>query len=210
MKWPFLLPRKLRWQLSLSYITVVLVTIPTLLAVGLAAVILTSSPSTVGLSPSEQLVQFLETDEVVQVTAKQMKQQVPLQQAFSLQDFLGGLKLGAEQIRGIAIVNYDGNPLAFYGVKGNSLTKTAQALLVDQQAQNIIRAAFANDQRLADLTYTYADGRVIVAVPLLASPDHPLGVFFMAVSGLKNDQSAPSNPVIVFLHRSSNKTISQH
>ena len=48
---------RLRWQLSLSYTLVMLMTIPTLLVVGWATIVLTSAP---GLSPSAQLVQSLE------------------------------------------------------------------------------------------------------------------------------------------------------
>jgi two-component system, NarL family, sensor histidine kinase LiaS len=210
MQWPFLLLRKLRWQLSLSYILVVVVTIPTLLAVGLAAIILTSSPTSAGLSPSAQLVQSLETNQGVQMTAKEIRQQVPLQQNFVLQQFLSNLNVNVEQILGAAIIDSEGKPLALYGVKGYSLTSaetvSIKTLLVDPQAQNIIRAAFANDQRLADLTYTFADGRTIVAVPLLESPNHPLGVFFMAVSGFKNGESVSSNPLMVFF----SQVVGQH
>src|SRR5215470_11643833 len=51
---------KLQWQLSLSYIMVVMVAIPALLGVGLALLVILTPPVT-RLSPAEQLVQKLES-----------------------------------------------------------------------------------------------------------------------------------------------------
>ena len=50
--------RKLQWQLSLSYIMVVMVAIPALLGVGLAMLVILT-PAATRLSPAEQLVQGL-------------------------------------------------------------------------------------------------------------------------------------------------------
>src|SRR6266702_4752107 len=52
--------RKLQWQLSLSYIMVVMVAIPALLGVGLALLVILTPPAT-RLSPAEQLVQGVES-----------------------------------------------------------------------------------------------------------------------------------------------------
>src|SRR6266446_1276207 len=112
--------RKLQWQLSLSYIMVVMVAIPALLGVGLALLVILTPPAT-RLSPAEQLVQGVES-------------QIPpsvMHPGLSTQQFL------------------------------------LQKLQLDTpESQNVIRAAFANDQRLDNLVYTFVDGRTIAAVPV--------------------------------------------
>src|SRR5260370_33681080 len=58
--------RKLQWQLSLSYIMVVMVAIPALLGVGLALLVILT-PAATRLSPAEQLVQGVESQTAPQV-----------------------------------------------------------------------------------------------------------------------------------------------
>jgi signal transduction histidine kinase len=74
------------------------------------------------------------------------------------------------------------------------LIKPVESLFTREAGQTIIRAAFANEQNLADLTSTFDDGQTIAAVPLLDAQGHPLGVFCVAVRGLVDSSQVPANP----------------
>ena len=205
MKRLFRRSRRLRWQLSLSYILVIVMTIPTLLVIGWAAIIRT--PSASGLSPSAQLVQSLET-QVTGVVQRPVKAPGPAGPARSVM-LLGLLyppqfliRLDVNHLLGAAIIDNTGHVRTpFYKTRDPH----THSLFASQQAQVIIRAAFANDQRPADLTSTLADGQTIAAVPLLdpADPAHPLGVLLVAVSSI----SSNSNPLIAFFSQISQQTV---
>lgn len=189
MKRLFRRSRRLRWQLSLSYILVIVITITTLLVVGWAAIVRT--PSASGLSPSAQLVQSLET-QVTGAVRQPVKMPGPAGPARSVMllallyppQFLTGLDVN--HLLGAAIIDDTGHVRTpFYKTQG-SRTHT---LFASQQAQAIIHAAFANDQRPADLASTFAAGQTIAAVPLPdpTDPTHPLGVLLVAVSALSSN-----------------------
>ena len=203
MKRLFRRSRRLRWQLSLSYILVIVMTIPTLLVVGWAAIVRTPS----GLSPSAQLVQSLET-QVTGVVQRPVKVPGPAGPARSIM-LLGLLyspqvliRLDVNHLLGAAVVDDTGHVRTpFYKTQDSRI----HTLFASQQVQVIIRAAFANDQRPADLAYTFAEGQTIAAVPLPdpADPAHPLGVLLVAVSSL----SSSPNPLMAFFSQISQQTI---
>lgn len=196
MKRLFRRSRRLRWQLSLSYILVIAMTIPTLLVVGWVAIVRT--PSASGLSPSAQLVQSLETQATGAVRPPgKMPGPVGLARSVILlgllypPQFLIGLDVN--HLLGAEIIDDTGHVRTPFYKTQDSRTRT---LFASQQAQVLIRAAFANDQRPADLAYAWASGQTIAAVPLPdpAAPAHPLGVLLVAVNSL----SSNSNPLLAW------------
>jgi len=197
--------RRLRWQLSLSYVLVIMMTIPTLLVVGWVAIVRT--PSASGLSPSAQLVQSLEAQAagVVEPPGKVPAPSGPARSVMLLEllyppPFLIGLDVN--HLLGAEIIDDTGHVHTPFYKTQNLRTRT---LFASQQAQVIIRAAFANDQRPADLVYTFAGGQTIAAVPLPDPADsaHPLGVLLVAVSSL----SSNPNPLMAFFSQISQQTV---
>ena len=196
MKRLFRQSRRLRWQLSLSYILVIAMTIPTLLVVGWVAIVRT--PSASGLSPSAQLVQSLETQAtgVARPPGKMPGLAGPARSAVLLgllypPPFLIGLDVN--HLLGAEIIDDTGHVRTPFYKTRDPRTHT---LFASQQVQVLIRAAFANDQRPADLASTSASGQTIAAVPLPdpADPAHPLGVLLVAVSSL----SSNANPLLAW------------
>lgn len=192
MKPLFRRSRRLRWQLSLSYLLVITMTIPTLLVVGWVAIVRTPSE----FSPSAQLVQSLEIQAArdVRPSGKMPAPTGPARSVMLLgllypPQFLIGLDVN--HLLGAEIIDDTGHVHTPFYKTQDSRTRT---LLASQQAQMLIRAAFANDQRPADLASTWADGQTIAAVPLPDPADsaHPLGVLLVAVSSL----SSNSNPLL--------------
>jgi len=179
-----------------------LMTIPTLLVVGWATIVLTSAS---GLSPSAQLVQSLEKQTnnagwAQKVRVMQEKHIPGLTYESLLHDEVAHFdseaflsKLDVNHMVGGAVISDTGQITGIFykqatGLfdKQNPPTKNLDRLLASQQAREIIHAAFANDQRLADLAYTFADGQTIAVSPMLDPMDHhtPVGVVFVAVSNL--------------------------
>lgn len=196
MKRLFRRSRRLRWQLSLSYILVIAMTIPTLLVVGWVAIIRTSSAS--GFSPSAQLVQSLETQATGAVrppgkmpASADSARSVMLLGLLYPPQFLIGLDVN--HLLGAEIIDDTGHVRTPFYKTRDPRTHT---LFASRQAQMLIQAAFANDQRPLDLAYTFADGKTIAAVPLPDPADstHPIGVLLVAVSSL----SSNSNPLLAW------------
>jgi two-component system, NarL family, sensor histidine kinase LiaS len=212
--------RKLQWQLSLSYIMVVMVAIPALLGVGLALLVILTPPAT-RLSPAEQLVQGLESKIAPQLL--QGMQGHPNQRWLEQWtiNFIENQRTKANKVEqeaaqlnvaeklAVMILDPGGQVIASDPSIPPSLVhpglSTQQFLLQKLQlktleSQNVIRAAFANDQRLDNLVYTFVDGRTIAAVPIVDAQQGPIGVLFVVVKGLKGTDSppAPSNPVSAF------------
>jgi NarL family two-component system sensor histidine kinase LiaS len=212
--------RKLQWQLSLSYIMVVMVAIPALLGVGLALLVILTPPA-ISLSPAEQLVQGLESKTAPQLL--QGMQGHPNQKWLEQWaiNFIENQRTKSDIVEqkaahlnvakklAVMILDPGGQVIASDPSIPPSLVhpglSTQQFLLQKLQldtleSQNVIRAAFANDQRLDNLVYTFVDGRTIVAVPVVDAQQGPVGVLFVVVKGLKGTGSppAPSNPVRAF------------
>src|SRR5215467_383096 len=212
--------RKLQWQLSLSYIMVVMVAIPALLGVGLAMLVILT-PAATRLSPAEQLVQGLKNQVAPQLL--QGMQGHPDQEwleQWSI-NFIEGQHtkankaeqqadhLNAAEKLAVMILDSNGQVIASDPAIPSSLAhpglSTQQFLLQKLQldtpaSQNVIRAAFANDQRLDNLVHTFVDGRTIAAVPVVDAQRGPVAVLFVVVRGLKGGDipPTPSNPVVAF------------
>lgn len=213
--WPRPL-RKLRWQLSLSYIVAVLVAIPTLLGVGLVAVF--AAPASSPPSPTAVLEQLLTGN-----VAPQLQQAVqdPHRRDWLRQWTINFLnvqqdtkpgtpgqipRLNANATSAVLILDRHGqliasNPAipASTGQDGQ-LDFLLQKLQLDQgEAHNLIRAAFANDTQVEHLAYTFLDGRTAAAVPILDAQQSPAGVLFVVVSGLKGGPVNAANQFQRFL-----------
>lgn len=190
----FLSPRRLRWQLSLSYVVVVVVAMLALLMGGLVMLLL--SPS---LTPSEQLVQLLEMHPVVQSAAYivQNRQEDTLSQQIQV-PLLHGLNVS--EVLGLTIVNSADKPYTIYDMQHITTVKRQYwDVWMRVEAQGIVRSAFANDQQRDHLVYTFTDGTTVAAVPLLNNRGSPVGVFFIAARGLSRSDSLPSNPLADWL-----------
>src|SRR6266567_2187420 len=212
--------RKLQWQLSLSYIMVVMVAIPALLGVGLALLVILTPPAT-RLSPAEQLVQGVESQIAPQILQGMQghPNQIWLEQ-WAI-NFIENQRTKANTVEqqavhlnvaeklAVMILDPGGKVIASDPAIPPSVMhpglSTQQFLLQKLQldtpeSQNVIRAAFANDQRLDNLVYTFVDGRTIAAVPVVDAQRGPVGVLFVVVRGLKGGDtpSAPSNPVVAY------------
>ncbi len=218
--------RKLQWQLSLSYIMVVMVAIPALLGVGLALLVILT-PAATRLSPAEQLVQGLESQIAPQLL--QGMQGHPNQRRleqwainFIVNQYAKANKveqqadhLNVAEKLAVMILDSGGQVIASDPAIPPSLVhlglSTQQFLLQKLQldmpeSQNVIRAAFANDQRLDNLVYTFVDGRTIVAVPVVDTQRGPVGVLFVVARGLKGSDtpSTLSSPVVAFFSQIAN------
>src|SRR5215471_2151152 len=171
--------RKLQWQLSLSYIMVVMVAIPALLGVGLALLVILTPPAT-RLSPAEQLVQKLESQIAPQLLRgmKGNPDQKWLEQ-WGI-NFIENQRTKADKVEqeadqlnvaeklAVMILDPHGQVIASDPAIPSSLVHPGistqqfleQKLQLDTlESQHVIRAAFANDQRLDNLVYTFIDGR---------------------------------------------------
>src|SRR6266699_103828 len=218
--------RKLQWQLSLSYIMVVMVAIPALLGVGLALLVILTPPAT-RLSPAEQLVQGVESQIAPQNVHRMQghPNQIWLEQCAI--NFIENQRTKANTVEqqavhlnvaeklAVMILDPGGKVIASDPAIPPSVMhpglSTQQFLLQKLQldtpeSQNVIRAAFANDQRLDNLVYTFVDGRTIAAVPVVDAQRGPVGVLFVVVRGLKGGDtpSAPSNPVVAYFSQIAN------
>jgi signal transduction histidine kinase len=180
----------------LSYILVIAMTIPTLLVVGWIAIVRT--PSASGLPPSAQLVQLLENQATgpVRPPGKVPGGADPARSVMLLEllyppQFLIGLDVN--HLLGAEIIDDTGHVRTPFN---KTRDPRMHMLFASQQAQVLIHAAFANDQRPSDLVYTFADGQTIAVVPLPDPADsaHPLGVLLVAVSSL----SSNANPLLAW------------
>src|SRR5437879_5339307 len=167
---------KLQWQLSLSYILVVVVAMPILLGVALALVALAPS-----LPPAQQLAQLL-TREV----APQVPRPIASQDAGTLNSWLVNFVQGQHSVKPdqaqsvtqlnatetLAAMIFDpagqlaGSvpimPARFATGNPARLTLFLQKIQINVQgSQQVIQAAFANEQDLAKLVYTQADGQTL-------------------------------------------------
>lgn len=204
---------KLQWQLSLSYILVVVVAIPILFGAGLALVALTPSPP-----PAQQLAQLL---------AREVAPQVPLpidgQDANARArlntwavDFMQGQhpvkadnsqqvpQLNAAETLAVVILNGAGQvagsdpilPSNSAPIDPSSFPFFLQKMHINAPAsQQVIQAAFANEQNLASLVNTLPDGQTLAAVPLLDKQQNVNGVLFVSVRGLRNDPQLSTSPL---------------
>src|SRR6266568_729032 len=159
--------RKLQWQLSLSYIMVVMVAIPALLGVGLALLVILTPPAT-RLSPAEQLVQGVESQIAPQILQGMQghPNQIWLEQ-WAI-NFIENQRTKANTVEqqavhlnvaeklAVMILDPGGKVIASDPAIPPSVMhpglSTQQFLLQKLQldtpeSQNVIRAAFANDQR---------------------------------------------------------------
>jgi NarL family two-component system sensor histidine kinase LiaS len=201
--------RKLQWQLSLFYLIATLITIPALLGMGLAVILLnTPSPSS-SPSPGEQLVQILETHVAPAITG-QVQQSPPNSKSLYVwaADFMRGpaqFDLNVTEVDGVAIIDHQGQILASASGKGSQISRQELAKITEAQA--IINAAFVNNTRLSDQVYTFADGHTIAAVPLLDTQNRPIDVLYVMVRGLQavkvlqSSASTDSNLVTEWLPR---------
>src|SRR6266705_1947215 len=193
--------RKLQWQLSLSYIMVVMVAIPALLGVGLALLVILTPPAT-RLSPAEQLVQGVESQIAPQILQGMQghPNQIWLEQ-WAI-NFIENQRTKANTVEqqavhlnvaeklAVMILDPGGKVIASDPAIPPSVMhpglSTQQFLLQKLQldtpeSQNVIRAAFANDQRLDNLVYTFVDGRTLAAVPVVDPQRGPVAVRFVVV-----------------------------
>ncbi|BCL78567.1 sensor histidine kinase [Ktedonobacteria bacterium brp13] len=199
---------KLQWQLSLSYILVVVVAMPILLGVALALIALAPS-----LPPAQQLAQLL-TREV----SPQVPRPIASQDAGTLNSWLVNFVQGQHSVKPdraqsvtqlnatetLAVMIFDpagqlaGSvpimPARFATGNPARLALFLQKIQINVQgSQQIIQAAFANEQDLAKLVSTQADGQTLVAVPILDNQQRVSGVLFVAVRGLRNISSPLSS-----------------
>ncbi len=204
---------KLHWQLSLSYVLVVVVAIPILFGAGLVLVALTPSPP-----PAQQLAQLL---------AREVAPQVPLPldgqdanararlNAWAVNLILGQHpakvqksqqmpQLNAVETLAVVILNRAGQvvgsdpilPANSATIDPSSLPFFLQKMHINAPvSQQVIRAAFANEQNLAALVNTLPDGQTLAAVPLLDTQLNVDGVLFVSVRGLRNDPQASTTPL---------------
>lgn len=205
--------RKLRWQLSLSYILVVVVAIPILLGAGLA--LLTLSPS---LPPAQQLARQLAREVAPQVP-RQSNGQIMVERAqlnaWAVNFIQGQLpvkpgsyqnvpQLNATETLAVVIIDHLGRlvgsgpilPSKNAALDPSSLTFFLQKMQINiPESQQVIKAAFANAPNLADLVSTQVDGQTLAAVPLLDNQQSVRGVLFVDVRGLRDDPQASTGPL---------------
>src|SRR5438094_588654 len=125
--------RKLQWQLSLSYVLVVVVAVPILLGASLALVALASS-----LPPAQQLAQLNATETLAVVVIDP-----------------AGRLAGSDPVMPSNSATGDPASLAFF----------FQKIRINlPESQQIIQAAFANEQDLAKLVSTQLNGQTLAAV----------------------------------------------
>ncbi len=201
---------KLQWQLSLSYLLVVVIATPILFGTGLALVTLTPSPT-----PAQQLVQLLSHSVMPLVphpidsqdaaarsrlnvwASNFVLNQHPVKEDKSLQV----PQLNAAETLAVVVIDSAGrvagsNPALSSGntaIDPASLAFFLQKLRINgPAAQQVIQAALANEQNLTKLVNTLSDGQTLAAAPLLDTRQDVNGVLFVSVRGLRNDPQASS------------------
>jgi NarL family two-component system sensor histidine kinase LiaS len=204
---------KLQWQLSLSYILVVVVAIPILLGASLALVALTPS-----LPPAQQLAQLLAREVAPQVPRPIADQDAGVRarlNAWAVNFVLGQhpvkpgqaqnvSQLNAAETLAVMIIDPAGQlvgsdpvmPPASGTGAPTSLAFFLQKVHINvRESQRVIQSAFADEQNLANLVSTLADGQTLAAVPILDHQQSVSGVLFVDVRGLRNDPHASSSPL---------------
>lgn len=205
--------RTLQWQLSLSYILVVVIAIPILFGSGLALVALTSSPP-----PTQQLVQLLAREVAPQVPRPIMGQEADAQArlnawAVNFVRSQNSVKpgqaqsvsqLNAAETLAMMIIDPAGQlagsdpimpPASTTGTPASVAFFLQKVQINVPESQRVIKAAFANAPNLAILVSTLADGQTLAAVPLLDQQQSVSGVLFVDVRGLRNDPRASNSPL---------------
>lgn len=205
--------RKLHWQLSLSYILVVVIAIPILLGTSLALVALTSS-----LTPGQQLVQLLAREVAPRVPlpiAGQNAEARAKLNAWAISFVLGQRPVKSAQAQNVpqlnatetlAVMIFDpagqlvgSDPVMPASLATNGPASRAfffQKISINfRESQRVIQSAFANEQNLANLVSTLADGQTLTAVPILDHQQRVSGVLFVDVRGLRNDPRASNSPL---------------
>lgn len=205
--------RTLQWQLSLSYVLVVVVAVPILLGASLALVALASS-----FPPAQQLAQLLAREVAPQVSRPVAGQDADARarlDAWAVNFVLGQRpvkpgqaqnvpQLNATETLAVVVIDPAGRLAGSDPVMpSNSATGDPASLAFFFQkirinlpeSQQIIQAAFANEQDLAKLVSTQPDGQTLAAVPILDNQQSVSGVLFVAVRGLRNDPHASTNPL---------------
>jgi signal transduction histidine kinase len=199
---------KLQWQLSLSYLLVVVIAIPILFGAGLALVALTPSPT-----PAQQLEQVLSRNVAPLVPHPIDSQNAAARARLNAWAFNFVLnqhpvkaetsqqvpQLNASETLALAIINNSGRMAGSYpalpsnnaAIDPSSLAFFLQKARINVPvSQQVIRAAFANQQDLATLVNTLPDGQTLAAVPLSDAQQNVNGVLFVCVRGLRNDRQA--------------------
>ncbi len=199
---------KLQWQLSLSYILVVVVAIPILL--GVAASLVALAPS---LPPAQQLAQLLERSIAPQVPRPISNQDAGILNSWIV-NFVHGQRsvkpgqsssvtqLNATETFAVMVFDPAGRlagsvpimPTRFTTDGSAGLALFLQKIQINvQESQQVIQAALANEQDLAKLVSTQSDGQTLVAVPMLDHQQSVSGVLLVAVRGLRNVSSPLGN-----------------
>lgn len=199
---------KLQWQLSLSYLLVVVIALPILFGAGLALVALAPSPT-----PAQQLVQLL-AREVAPLFPRPIDGQNVAARArlnawasnfvLNQHPVKAGTgepvpQLNASETLALAILDNSGHVAGSdpslsphdSAIDPSNLAFFLQKMRINGPAsQQVIRAAFANQQNLATLVNTLPDGQTLAAVPLLDTQQNVNGVLFVCVRGLRDDPQA--------------------
>ena len=164
-------------------------------AVGVGVALTALTPR---LPPAQQLVWILRAQTAPLVTHEVQTTRDPTalnKWSLNLLGDPGKMGWNALATVGVMIIDHNGGRI----VPTNwQLIKPVDILFSRGEGQGIVRAAFANDQNLADLTFTFDDGQTIAAVPLLDAQRRPLGVFCVAVRGLTDSAQVPANPTFGF------------
>ena len=185
---------KLHWRLTLSYILVALVVALLIEVVNTVATIATDT-STQKLNQTNYFAKTLE-DLVAPQLPPYLEQNPPDRQGLTA--WITTLMYPASHPQGkntqaelagccfsskfalVAVLGADGQILASASASGT----LDPGDISNPQAQMVIRAALAGDQTPADQTRTLADGRAVVAVPVLTQDGQQvLGVLFTIPNG---------------------------
>lgn len=185
--------RTLKWQLSLSYILLMMMFIPLALGVGIALIALTPR-----LTPAQQFVRILQTQTAPQVSHEmQITSDAVALNKWSLNLLEDPGKMGWNVLSTVGIMILDRSGMRIVPTDWERV-KPVENIFSSPAGQAIIRAASANDQNLADLTVTVDDGQTASVVPLLDTQGHLLGVFCVVVRGLTESTIVPANPTFGF------------
>lgn len=192
---------KLQWQLSLSYILVVVVAVPILLGVALTLVSLAPS-----LPPAQQLAQLLTSEVAPQVPRPITSQNKDALNSWIIH-FVEGqhpaksgqaqniTQLNAKETLAVMVFDPAGQlagsaPILPANYATNDPAKISsflQKIQIDpQKAQQVLQAALANEQNLAKLVTMQADGQTLVAVPIQDSQQRVSGALFVEARGVAN------------------------
>jgi NarL family two-component system sensor histidine kinase LiaS len=185
MRQPVFSLRQLQWQLSLSYILMLLMTILALFGIVFAALVFRTVPT-----PSDQLVQQLEVNALV-LQVKELPPGTSLAQVVHAKmgsHLLSALStLDVARVLGVLILDDAGQEISAASLPGEQVKSFAAR----SQSQAVIHATFARIARLSDLVYTYADGSTVAAVPLVDASNQLVGTLFVAVNGLRFTTASP-------------------